>query len=92
MRGEYDIVEDTRVKKNQIIITNKFTKIILGLLFFLILCGLCFNLVYLLSFNNIVKNSDTKNANDKDSTKKIFIIEQKLRKDLEKMYPNISSK
>jgi F0F1-type ATP synthase membrane subunit b/b' len=92
MRGEYDVVEDIRIKKSKSFFNQKFTRIILVILIFFILCGLCFNLVYLLSFNNIEKNNDDISTNNKNNSRRIFNIEQKLRKDLEKMYPKISTK
>lgn len=91
MKGEYDVIEDVRIKKNYGVFSNRLIKIVIGTLIFLILCGLCFNLVYLLSFNNIEKNDDITSVN-KEGTNRIYIIEQKLRKDLEKMKSNIKNK
>lgn len=85
MRGEYDTVEDLEYKKNKCVSNNKFTKIVLIALIFVVLCGLCFKVVYTLSFNSIEKNIADKNVSNKNSSSKVYIIEQKLRKDLEKM-------
>lgn len=83
MRGENNIAEDLEIRRSKRIFNNKFIKATIVLLIFVILSGLCFNLVYSLSFYNIEKNNNNdKNANNSN---KIYIIEQKLRKDLEKM-------
>jgi hypothetical protein len=85
MRGEYDTVENLEYKKNKCISINKFTTKILITLIFIVFCGLCFKVVYTLSFNNIEKNIDDKSVSKQNSSSKVYIIEQKLRKDLEKM-------
>jgi len=81
MRGAYDTVEDIELRKRKLGFNNRFIKALIIILIFTILYGLCFNLIYILSYNKIEKNYEAKY----NTSNKIYIIEQKLRKDLEKM-------
>ncbi|ERI95595.1 aspartyl/glutamyl-tRNA amidotransferase subunit C domain protein [Clostridiales bacterium oral taxon 876 str. F0540] len=91
MRGDLDMVEDIRVKKNNRWLGNKFLVGLIAFLIFVIFCGLFFNATYMMStktVNSIDKKMDQLNKNDKDSTRKTYYIEQKLRRDLENMTKN----
>lgn len=79
MRGDYEIVEDLELKKSKLKVNNKFIKVLVIILIFVVLYGLCFNLVYIFSYNKIENSKDMK----LNTSNKIYIIEQKLRKDLD---------
>lgn len=86
MRANYEINEDIGLRKSHQIFQSKVTKIAVIALIFVMLCGACFNLVYAFSLNNIEKSTNNSNINKNNA--KIFLIEQKLRKDLSKMKAN----
>ncbi|MFL0246567.1 hypothetical protein [Candidatus Clostridium stratigraminis] len=79
MRGEYDIVEDLELRESKLKLNNKFSKVLIIILIFAILYGLCFNLAYIFCYNKIENSNDMKLS----TSNKIYIIEQKLRKDLD---------
>jgi uncharacterized protein YpmB len=83
MRGDYDNVEDPEINKKRSIENNRnrFLKGIIIVLIFILVCFLCFKLFYLLAYNKIENSNELKS----DASDKIYIIEQKLRIDLEKM-------
>ncbi|MFL0268453.1 hypothetical protein [Candidatus Clostridium radicumherbarum] len=81
MRGDYDIVEDLELRESKLKVNNKFIKVLIIVLIFVVLYGLCFNLVYIFSYHKIENSNDMK----LNTSNKIYIIEQKLRKDLDNM-------
>jgi hypothetical protein len=91
MRGDLEMVEDIRIKKNNRWTANKFLIGLIVFLVFVIFCGLFFNASYMMStktVNSIDKKMEQLNKNDKDSTRKTYYIEQKLRKDVENIMKN----
>jgi Fe2+ transport system protein B len=88
MRGDLDMVEDIRVKKENKILNKYLPVKVIGFLIFLIICGLSFNSIFIVS-TKTVKQIDEKmeqlNKDNKNSTRKTYYIEQKILKDLEMM-------
>jgi hypothetical protein len=88
MRCEYDMIEDVRVVKTSKFFNRRVLNIFIAIMLFLIGCGLSFRTTYLYAVQQIEmkqKEEDEVMKNKKDLSSKTYYIEQKMRKDLEKM-------
>lgn len=84
MRKQYDTAEDLRIKKDKNYFSKYIVKAMIACLVFIFFCAMSFCTIYLLVTDKI-NASNEGNISDKNSSKNVFNIEMKLRKDLEKM-------
>lgn len=91
MRAEYDVVEDIRNKESYREVNNRFLKSLLSLLVFVFIGIIIFSTTYQISINYFerleVKHEGIEQNNSE--TRKTYYIEQKIRRDLERMQMNL---
>lgn len=89
MRGEYDMVEETRVKKSKGILGRGIITKLIAVLLFILMCGIFLNTTYLVAFNKMEKEQKIEDEKNKEeNSKKVYYIEQKLIKDLDAIKKN----
>ncbi len=87
MRAEYDVVEDIKNKENYREVNNRFLKNLLSLLVFVFISAIFFSTTYHIAFNYFQGLEVKREAIEQNSmeTRKTYYIEQKIRRDLERM-------
>ncbi|MCM8711132.1 hypothetical protein M2651_08835 [Clostridium sp. SYSU_GA19001] len=82
MRENYDLVEDVRDNKNNFLFIKAFSRIVIAALIFVMLCGICFNIVYSYMFEKI-KIAEENSKLEANENRKSYLVEQKLIKYLQ---------
>jgi hypothetical protein len=87
MRAEYDVVENIKNKENYREVNNRFLKNLLSLLVFVFINAIFFSTTYHIAFNYFQGLEVRRGAIEQNNmeTRKTYYIEQKIRRDLERM-------
>ncbi len=88
MRNEYDMIIDTRVEKSSRIFNKRVLISLIAVMAFIVSCGIFLKTTYLYAMQQIEfqeKKEDDAVSNKNNSSRKTYYIEQRLRKDLEKI-------
>lgn len=88
MRSEYDMIEDMRIVKTNKIFNRRVLIGFIAIMLFLTGCGIFFKTTYLYAMQQIEiqqKKEDEAMNSKKDTSRKAYYIEQRIREDLKKM-------
>jgi ascorbate-specific PTS system EIIC-type component UlaA len=88
MRSKYDMIEDMRIAKSNKVFNRKVVVTFIAVMLFLIGCVMFFYTTYLYAIQQIEihqKEEDELVQSNQNATRKTYYIEQRIRKDLEKM-------
>ncbi|MCM0646927.1 hypothetical protein NBE98_00890 [Clostridium swellfunianum] len=88
MMNEYDLVEDARIIKTSKVFSKRVLIGFIALMLFFIGCAVSFKTTYLYAMHQIEikeKEEEELSQNKNNLSRKTYYIEQKIRKDLEKI-------